>query len=220
MSDNEFFEYNLSTEDKKQSLKLSLSEDKILIILENKTNINEKYSTLISLSQLAKLNEAFDKINSLNEALLILTDTIESGNIFLLNGEESIIIKFKIKTDKKEFPPFQIELPLNKEEEQKKDNYEVLPIKFDYQGNKEAEEKYGKITQNTTEYNKPIIESDYKEPIIQLEYIEPILQVHFPDGTTKSKALPPRIQTIDGKTPKLSEARKSLFYEFSACSIF
>ena len=205
MSDNEIFEYNLSTEDKKQSLKLSLSEDKILIILENKTNINEKYSTLISLSQLAKLNEAFDKINSLNEALLILTDTIESGNIFLLNGEESIIIKFKIKKDKKEFPPFQIELPLNKEEEQKKDNYEVLPIKFDYQGNKEAEEKYGKITENTTEYNKPIIESDYKEPIIQLEYIEPILQVHFPDGTTKSKALPPRIQTIDGKTPKLSE---------------
>ena len=205
MSDNEIFEYNLSTEDKKQSLKLSLSEDKILIILENKTNINEKYSTLISLSQLAKLNEAFDKINSLNEALLILTDTIESGNIFLLNGEESIIIKFKIKTDKKEYPPFQIELPLNKEEEQKKDNYEVLPIKFDYQGNKEAEEKYGKITENTTEYNKPIIESDYKEPIIQLEYIEPILQVHFPDGTTKSKALPPRIQTIDGKTPKLSE---------------
>ena len=205
MSDNEIFEYNLSTEDKKQSLKLSLSEDKILIILENKTNINEKYSTLISLSQLAQLSEAFDKINSLNEALLILTDTIESGNIFLLNGEESIIIKFKIKKDKKEFPPFQIELPLNKEEEQKKDNYEVLPIKFDYQGNKEAEEKYGKITENTTEYNKPIIESDYKEPIIQLEYIEPILQVHFPDGTTKSKALPPRIQTIDGKTPKLSE---------------
>ena len=205
MSDNENFEYNLSTEDKKQSLKLSLSEDKILIILENKTNINEKYSTLISLSQLAKLSEAFDKINSLNEALLILTDTIESGNIFLVNGEESIIIKFKIKTDKKEYPPFQIELPLNKEEEQKKDNYEVLPIKFDYQGNKEAEEKYGKITENTTEYNKPIIESDYKEPIIQLEYIEPILQVHFPDGTTKSKALPPRIQTIDGKTPKLSE---------------
>ena len=205
MSDNEFFEYNLSTEDKKQSLKLSLSEDKILIILENKTNINEKYSTLISLSQLAKLSEAFDKINSLKEALHILTNTIESGNIFLLNGEESIIIKFKIKTDKKEYPPFQIELPLNKEEEQKKDNYEVLPIKFDYQGNKEAEEKYGKITENTTEYNKPIIESDYKEPIIQLEYIEPILQVHFPDGTTKSKALPPRIQTIDGKTPKLSE---------------
>ena len=204
MSDNEFFEYNLSTEDKKQSLKLSLSEDKILIILENKTNINEKYSTLISLSQLAKLNEAFDKINSLKEALHILTNTIESGNIFLLNGEESIIIKFKIKTDKKEYPPFQIELPINKEE-QKKDNYEVLPIKFDYQGNKEAEEKYGKITENTTEYNKPIIESDYKEPIIQLEYIEPILQVHFPDGTTKSKALPPRIQTIDGKTPKLSE---------------
>ena len=213
MSDNEIFEYNLSSEDKKQSLKLSLSEDKILIILESKSDTNEKYSTLISLPQLAKLSEAFDKMNSLKEALIILTDTIESGNIYLINGQESIIIKFKIKTEKKEYPPFQIELSLNKEtnnnekiqEQEQKENYEVLPIKFDYQGNKEAEEKYGKITENTTEYNKPIIESDYKEPIVQLEYIEPILQVHYPDGTTKSKALPPRIQTIDGKTPNLSE---------------
>ena len=176
MSDNEIFEYNLSSEDKKQSLKLSLSEDKILIILESKSDTNEKYSTLISLPQLAKLSEAFDKMNSLKEALIILTDTIESGNIYLINGQESIIIKFKIKTEKKEYPPFQIELSLNKEtnnnekiqEQEQKDNYEVLPIKFDYQGNKEAEEKYGKITENTTEYNKPIIESDYKEPIVQL----------------------------------------------------
>ena len=213
MSDNEIFEYNLSSEDKKQSLKLSLSEEKILIILESKSDTNEKYSTLISLPQLAKLSEAFDKMNSLKDALIILTDTIESGNIYLINGQESIIIKFKIKTEKKEYSPFQIELSLNKEtnnnekiqEQEQKDNYEVLPIKFDYQGNKEAEEKYGKITENTTEYNKPIIESDYKEPIVQLEYIEPILQVHYPDGTTKSKALPPRIQTIDGKTPNLSE---------------
>ena len=56
MSDNEIFEYNLSSEDKKQSLKLSLSEDKILIILESKSDTSEKYSTLISLPQLAKLS--------------------------------------------------------------------------------------------------------------------------------------------------------------------
>ena len=87
MSDNEIFEYNISSADKKQSLKLSLSEDKILIILESKTNVNEKYSTLISLPQLAKLSEAFDKINSLKEALHILTDTIKSRNIILLNRE-------------------------------------------------------------------------------------------------------------------------------------
>ena len=42
MSQNEFYEYNLSTEDKKQSLKLSLLEDKISMVLENQTNQNEK----------------------------------------------------------------------------------------------------------------------------------------------------------------------------------
>lgn len=38
-----------------------------------------------------------------------------------------------------------------------------------------------------------------------LEYIEPILQVHYPDGTTKSTALPPRIQGVGGETPNISE---------------
>jgi len=40
---------------------------------------------------------------------------------------------------------------------------------------------------------------------LKLEYIEPILQVHYPDGTTKSHALPPRIQSIDGETPNITE---------------
>ena len=214
MSESELYEYNLSTEEKKQSLKLSLSEDKISLILENKSDPNEKYISLISLPELIKVSKAFEKMNSLNEALILLTDTIEAGNIYLIEQEESINLKFNIKTETEEYEPFSIELILEKQEtknleennqELNKDNFEVLPIKFDYQGNKEAEEKYGKTTENTTEYDKPIIKSDYKQPILQLEYIEPILQVHYPDGTTKSKALPPRIQTIDGKTPNINE---------------
>ena len=214
MSESELYEYNLSTEEKKQSLKLSLSEDKISLILENKSDPNEKYISLISLPELIKVSKAFEKMNSLNEALILLTDTIEAGNIYLIEQEDSINLKFNIKTETEEYEPFTIELILEKQEtknleennqELNKENFEVLPIKFDYQGNKEAEEKYGKTTENTTEYDKPIIKSDYKQPILQLEYIEPILQVHYPDGTTKSKALPPRIQTIDGKTPNINE---------------
>ena len=214
MSESELYEYNLSTEEKKQSLKLSLSGDKISLILENKSDPNEKYISLISLPELIKVSKAFEKMNSLNEALILLTDTIEAGNIYLIEQEDSINLKFNIKTETEEYEPFSIELILEKQEtknleennrELNKENFEVLPIKFDYQGNKEAEEKYGKTTENTTEYDKPIIKSDYKQPILQLEYIEPILQVHYPDGTTKSKALPPRIQTIDGKTPNINE---------------
>lgn len=214
MSESELYEYNLSTEEKKQSLKLSLSGDKISLILENKSDPNEKYISLISLPELSQSSKAFQNMNSLNEALILLTDTIEAGNIFLIEQGESINLKFNIKTEKEEYPPFSIELILEKPETKNseennqdlgQDKFEVLPIKFDYQGNKEAEEKYGKTTENTTEYDKPIINTDYKQPILQLEYIEPILQVHYPDGTTKSKALPPRIQTIDGKTPNLNE---------------
>ena len=204
MEDDEYYEYNLSTEDKKQSLAVSLSDDNIAFILVNKSSENEKYSALVNLSQLKDKSEAFQTINSLKEALLLLTDIIESGNIFLTEEENAVDIKFNLKTEKEEYPPFDIELLLEKTEQDEK-NVEVLPTTFDYQGNKEAEEKYGKSTKNTTEYNKPIIKSDYKEPILQLEYIEPILQVHYPDGTTKSKALSPRIQTKDGKTPKLSD---------------
>ena len=204
MEDDEYYEYNLSTEDKKQSLAVSLSDDNIAFILVNKSSENEKYSALVNLSQLKDKSEAFQTINSLKEALLLLTDIIESGNIFLTEEENAVDIKFNLKTEKEEYPPFDIELLLEKTEQDEK-NVEVLPTTFDYQGNKEAEEKYGKTTKNTTEYNKPIIKSDYKEPILQLEYIEPILQVHYPDGTTKSKALSPRIQTKDGKIPKLSD---------------
>ena len=84
-------------------------------------------------------------------------------------------------------------------------NMEILPTTFDYQGNKEAEMKYGQSTKSTTEYINPIIKSDVKEPNLILEYIEPILQVHYPDGTTKSTALPARLQTEDGKETNKKE---------------
>ena len=214
MSKNDFFEFNLSSDNKSQSLQLSLYDNRISIILENKSDPNEKYTALIELSQLAEICEAFQNINSLKEALILLADTVEAGNIYLTVEKDQIDLKLSIQTEKEKYPPFIIQLLLENQnieetpervQEAPKEEFETLPAKFDYQGNIEAEEKYGKSTQNTTEFNKPIIKSDYKQPIVQLEYIEPILQVHYPDGTTKSKALPPRIQTVDGKTPDINE---------------
>ena len=222
MAEDDSFVFNLSTENKSQSLKISIIDDRISLILENKSATNEIYFSEINLSQLQQVCKAFEKMNSLKEAFLLLADTIEAGNIFLIEQKDTINLKLTIKTEKEEYPAFNIELILDQEQnndneqiqqeqvqepEQKllKNNFEILPVKFDYQGNREAEEKYKDQTKNTTEYNKPIIKSDYKQPIVQLEYIEPILQVHYPDGTTKSKALPPRIQTIDGKTPDINE---------------
>ena len=226
MAEDDSFVFNLSTENKSQSLKISIIDDRISLILENKSATNEIYFSEINLSQLQQVCKAFEKMNSLKEAFLLLADTIEAGNIFLIEQNDTINLKLTIKTEKEEYPAFNIELILDQEQnndneqiqqeqeqeqvpepEQKllKNNFEILPVKFDYQGNREAEEKYKDQTKNTTEYNKPIIKSDYKQPIVQLEYIEPILQVHYPDGTTKSKALPPRIQTIDGKTPDINE---------------
>ena len=207
MSNDDFFEFNLSSEDRKQILQLSLSNDNIFIVLENDSDTKEKYTSLLNMSQLTELSHAFQNLHSLKDALILLTDTIESGNIYLIEQNDCINLKLKVKTEKENFPPFSIKLSLEQEQpkEPQKEEFETLPAKFDYQGNKEAEEKYGTATENTTEYKKPIIESDYKKPILQLEYIEPILQVHYPDGTTKSKMLPPRIQTVDGKTPEINE---------------
>ena len=227
MADDDSFVFNLSSENKAQTLKIGLLDDRISLILENKSPNDEIYFSQINLSQLKQVCKAFQKINSLKDALLLLANTIEAGNIFLIEQKDAINLKLTIKTEDGEFPPFNIELildegqnneneenPQEQEQEQEKEqeqqpvlknNFEVLPLKFDYQGNREAEEKYGKTTKNTTEYNKPIIKSDYKQPIVQLEYIEPILQVHYPDGTTKSKALPPRIKRIDGITPNINE---------------
>ena len=224
MAEDNSFVFNLSTANKSQSLKISIIDDRISLILENKSANNEIYFSEINLSQLKQVCKAFKKMNSLKQAFLLLADTIEAGNIFLIENKDTVNLKLTIKTKEEEYPAFNIELILDEEQnndneqieqeqeqvqeyEKKglKNNVQILPVKFDYQGNLEAEEKYGQQTKNTTEYNKPIIKSDYKQPIVQLEYIEPILQVHYPDGTTKSKALPPRIQTIDGKTPDINE---------------
>ena len=212
MEETELDEYNLSSSSRKQSLRISLiNNNQISLILTNQET-NQEYSSLISLEDLKSVSNAF-ATESIKNALNILKNAIESNNILLAfnQNNESIGIKFNIVFDSISYPPFDIILYLqekdneNENENVEEGEVEELPPTFDYQGDEELEKRYGKITKGTTEYIKPILEDDVKPPILHLKYIEPILQVHYPDGTTQSKALPPRIENINGETPNISE---------------
>ena len=211
MEETELDEYNLSTSSRKQSLKVSLINNNQISMILTFQETNQEYSSLITLEDLKNVSEAFNSIESIQNALNILKSTIESNNIFLAftQNNESIGIKFNIILDSINYPPFDIILYLQENENEVENvgegEVEELPPTFDYQGDEELEKRYGKITKGTTEYVKPILEPDFKPPILHLKYIEPILQVHYPDGTTQNKALPPRIENINGETPNISE---------------
>ena len=216
MEESEIDEYNLNSSERQQSLKISLINNELIsMILTNKIT-KQKYSTFISLEELNKLSKAFISSKTIKDALIIIKNTIESGKIVLEEDpkEKTIEIILNISLASGNYPPFNIKLYSQenlseykiKEKENMNDfDIQELPATFDYQGNKELENRYGNITSNTTEYIKPIFKADVKPPIKQFEYIEPILQVHYPDGSIKSKELPPRIQEINGQTPVITE---------------
>ena len=228
MAESEIDEYKLDTNQGKKhhTFRVSLINNRVSLLMTNMDDPSEKHSNLVRLEQLRSACDAFEKTKTIKDALVLIKDTIENSRILISEDEEAgnIDIKFNIRIGKKKYSPFVIGLPLDEPEEEeekngtkaddaskKNDDIEVLPTKFDYLGDVEAEAKYGKTMKNTTEYVNPIIQSNVKEPNLVLEYIEPILQVHYPDGTTKSTKLPPRLQTADGKKPNINpEQLKSL----------
>ena len=223
-------EYKLDTNQgkKQHTLRVSLINDRVSLIIINMNNKKEKFYNLIRLDQFKNACIAFDEIKTIKEALNLIKSTIEDGRILISEDDEAknIDIKFNVRIGNKNFPPFVIGLPsddpVEEEEvqkvepveipsENKENEVEVLPTKFDYQGDKEAAAKYGQTTRNTTEYSNTIIKSNVKEPNLVIEYIEPILKVHYPDGSTKTTHLTPRLQTADGKKPNINpEQLKSL----------
>ena len=229
MSETEIEEYIIDTKEGKGhfTLRVSLFDERVKLLITAVERPNKQYYNLVRLAQLKEACVAFEKISTIKDALNILKNNIESGNILISSENEDVIdVKFVLKIKGKTYSPFFIGLPIDNDPEpdnnpkeesveknDEKQNYEVLPIKFDYQGNKEAELKYGQSTKSTTEYVKPIIQADVKEPNLILEYIEPVLQVHYPDGTTKSTALPPRLQTEDGKEPNIAPEQLKTIHE-------
>lgn len=129
MEESEIDEYNLNSNERQQSLKLSLiNNQQISIILTNKDN-QQIYTTQLSLIQLKKISEAFNSSNNIKEALDLLKNTIESENILLIEDpkEPSLIeIKFNISLSTKEYPPFDIKLFLENNALEKKKNVMIL----------------------------------------------------------------------------------------------
>lgn len=207
MEESDIDSYKLNSDDRKQSLRISLiNNERISMILINLTT-KQRYTVLVSLEKLRQLCEIFLTSKTIKEALQIIKNTIESGKIMITEDPQNnneIELRYTPISEIKEYPPFDINLTLEKENNEEEE-VEILPPKFDYLSNREDESKYANLTKSTTQFNKPIIQSDIKPPILELEYIEPILQVHYPDGTTESKALPPRIQGVNGETPNISE---------------
>ena len=241
MVESEIDEYKLDTNQgkKDQTLRISIVTDRICMLISNPKDLRERYINLITLEQLRDVCPIFEKTQTISEAVAILKNAIETNHILYSEDEESgnVEIKFNISQGQTSFPPFVIPLPFDSDEEDKQNvevaqmedenqtenetphenenenDIEVLPTKYDYQGNKEAEAKYGKSDKSTVDYAEPIIQSKVKEANVILEYIEPILQVHYPDGTTKSTPLPPRIQTADGKKPNIDPEQLKSIHE-------
>ena len=201
MIETDIDKFKLNSNDRELSLKVSIIDNKdILMVITNKTT-QRKFTNLFSLPELKNLSKAFYSSASIKDASIIIKNTIESGRLAIEEDdkEKSMAIELEISLASGNFPPFAIKLLEDSNSSQVKENpsdiQQVPPQNLNYQNN---------ITGKTTELQS-IVQSDVKPPILELEYIEPILQVHYPDGTTKNTALPPRIQGVNGQTPNITQ---------------
>ena len=186
MTEKDVFEYNLDTEEKEIILRLSIIDNNISMVIKDNTG-SEIYTALMTLAELKDVCKAFDSTNTLREAIILLNNTIEAGNIFLTEDEEgtSIDLKFNINLASGKFPPFTVNLV--KENPLNENNTEIAPNQYAEQI--EAKAKYGE-----TKYSKPIVKENVKKPIVRTEYLKPIVQVKMPDGTLKT-------EPYEGKLP-------------------
>jgi hypothetical protein len=209
MVETESDEYNLMSKERKQSLRVSLINNQEILMIVTNLETQQKYSSLVSLPKLRQLCQIFNTIQTPSEALSILKKCIESNGIILIEDLEDnyIELKYTIKMEGVEYPTFDINLYMENQEEEKQEeeniekeeDVQVLEPIFDYKGNIEAQVKYGNTSKDTTEFAKPIVQSNVKPPVLEIEIIEPIVQTHYPDGTTKKTALKPRIQGPGGQ---------------------
>ena len=215
MTESQVDKYSLDCKSKKFSLKVCLlNGEKILFELTNK-NCPEKYKAIVSLEELKDLCFVFYSYETIDESLIIIKNTIESGTIALeAKSESRIELEFTINVDSVEYPPFIINLLLDENNEKNVNIHTNAPI-FNYHGNKELEAKYGNIDYDTTEVSS-IIESKVKPKAMEVEYIQPIIQFHYPDGSTKKTPLTPTIQPVDGTDLNMTEEQLNSIKEMIA----
>ena len=204
MTEKDVFEYNLSTEEKEIILRLSIIDNHISMIIKDSAG-NENYKALMTLAELKDVCKAFDSTNTLREAIILLNNTIEAGNIFLTQDEQgtSIDLKFNISLASGKFPPFTVNL--TKESPLNENNTEIAPNQYAEQI--EAKAKYGE-----TKYSKPIVQENVKKPIVRTEYLKPIVQVKMPDGTMKT-------EPYEGKLPDKNAGTTESNYSYQTTPV-
>ena len=155
MVEEEIDEYKLDINQGKKhlALRVSLINNFISFIIKNMSNPREKYCNLIRLEQLKNVCQVFNETKTIMEALSLIKNTIERGNILVSDDEKAgnIEIKFNINLQKKTFPPFVIGLPLDIPKKDKidsntlkiKNNSKLLSSKLNYQGDMESITKNG-----------------------------------------------------------------------------
>ena len=155
MVEQEIDEYKLDINQGKKhlALRVSLINNFISLIIKNMNNPREKYTNLIRLEQLKNVCQVFNEAKTIMEALALIKNTIERGNILVSDDEKAgnIEIKFNINFQKKAFPPFVIRLPLDIPKKDKidsktlkiKNNSKLLSSKLNYQGEIESTTKNG-----------------------------------------------------------------------------
>ena len=105
MVETEVDEYKLDTNQgkKQHTLRVSLINGRVSLIIVNMNNKKEKYYNLIRLDQFRNACEAFDEIKTIKEALSLIKNTIENNRILISEDEEekNIDIKFNVLIGKK-----------------------------------------------------------------------------------------------------------------------
>ena len=150
MSESEIEEYLIDTKEGKSHLilRVSLLDDMVKLLITTPDRPNQKFYNMVRLSQLKEACNAFDKINSIKDALTIIKNNIEEGNIMINEENEDVIdVKFVLKIKDKTYPTFVIGLPNdnepeNNKEENKKDNKNYYKKnKFSFNKRKDNKEK-------------------------------------------------------------------------------
>ena len=114
MTETEEDDYKLNSDDSQRSFHISIiNNNQISMILTNITT-NKRYSSYLSLQSLKKLCKAFVEVQTIKEAIDILKNTIESGNISLAEDpkDSSVSINYDITLPSGHYPDFEVELNL------------------------------------------------------------------------------------------------------------
>lgn len=221
MEESEVDEYNLNSDQRQQYLRICLiNNEYISLILTNKET-QEKFISKIYLSQAKSLSKAFNLCQSIKEAIDLIKNQIESGKLILIEDpkEKTIEMKFNISLASGDYPPFSLYLLLennDKEEIKSGEDLEELSPSFDYQGNKEVEQRYENTDNNTNDYSKQNLKPNVKSPNKGLQYIDPIFQVNNQNKISTSKLIQSGLQSYDDQSQNITEEQfQSIIKEFS-----